>query len=327
MSEVNHNATSFDSESISSQESARAIGQNEVTEKVSGTMVENKQLSPEQSHKASSQTNDHAKLDSESLPQAMDWKKVAHKLREYNRKLLKQEFRLKQELAEINNKFNKFVEKSQNSDSLLARQAEEIKNYQETIALLTQQLTSSQQQLDAREPALEQLSKQYELSQKQTAQLERDCTLLQEKCDRQAFDLLAKEQESQELQIQLSQQQHNALQRETELKRYQEAEASRKEKASSRHQNYPHNKYIQPWSTSSIAEAKIALPKAKSKLAKANKIENTAETIKTAAEIASWSASIAPQKQAKTKTAAKSARVKKPQSLAAVDLPSFPRPQ
>ena len=54
----------------------------------------------------------------------MNWQRVAHKLREYNRKLLKKVFRLEQELAEIDNKFNKYVEKSQNNDALLVQQAE-----------------------------------------------------------------------------------------------------------------------------------------------------------------------------------------------------------
>lgn len=322
MSEVNHNATSFDSESVSQNSGDRAIGQNEVTE-ISDCVVKNGQVSSEQSPSASSQTED-ANLASESSLQEMDWKKVAHKLREYNRKLLKQEFRLKQQLAEINNRFNKSVEKSQNSDLLMARQAEEIENYQETIALLTQQLTSSQQQLDVKEATVEHLTEQYELSQQQTAQLERECTLLQEKYDHKAFELLAKEQQNQELQTQLSHLQHEALQREAELKRYQEAEAARKAKASS-HQNYPHNKYIQPWSTLSMAEPKIALPKAKS--AKAPQIQKPAETIKTAAKIATWSTPIASGKQVESKTAAKSQGGKKPQSLAAVNLPSFPRQQ
>ena len=329
MSEVNHNATSFDSESVLSQSSGdRALGQNEVTE-ISDRLVENEQLSSEQSSEQSSppssQTED-ANLASESSPQEMDWKKVAHKLREYNRKLLKQEFRLKQQLAEINNRFNKSVEKSQNSDLLMARQAEDIENYQETIALLTQQLTSSQQQLDVKEATVEHITEQYELSQQQTAQLERECTLLQEKYNHKAFELLAKEQQNQELQTQLSHLQHEALQREAELKRYQEAEAARKAKANS-HQNYPHNKYIQPWSTSSIAEPKIALPKTKAKSAKAPQIQKPAETIKTTAKIATWSTSTASAKQVESKTAAKSQRGKKPQTLAAVDLPSFPRQQ
>ena len=314
MSEVNHNANSFDSEAISTAPCDRSTGQREVTE-TSESVVEN-------SHLSAGTKQDSTTQNSKPLTQKMDWQKVAHKLREHNRKLYKNIFRLEQELADLDNKFNKYVEKSQNSDLLLAQQAEEIKKYQENVSLLTQQLTTSQKQIEDRELSIERLSEQYQLSQKQTAQLERECTLLQETYNHQRFELTTKERENQELQAQLSQHQQNALQREAELKRYREAEASRK-KVGNRQYSYPHNRYIKPWSTATIAEPKIAFPQAKSKSTKAQK---TAENIEVAAKIATRSA--APQKQTeKTKTTAKSTKGKKPQSLAAVDLPTFPRPQ
>ena len=66
MSEVNHNATSFDSESVLPKTQAIArLGQNEVTETVSDCVVKNGQVSSEQSPSASSQTED-ANLASES---------------------------------------------------------------------------------------------------------------------------------------------------------------------------------------------------------------------------------------------------------------------
>ncbi len=324
MSEANNNATSYNSESILTNQSDLVEQQDEVAENVSESEAKNNQLLAEQlSDSAASQAKNNVNTaNTEDLVQKMNWQRVAHKLREYNRKLLKKVFRLEQELAEIDNKFNKYVEKSQSSDLLLAHQAEEIQNYQEQIALLSQQFTSSQQQIDAQETIIKQLSEQHELSQKQTAQLERECTLLQEKYHHKAFELVAKEQESQELQIQLNQQQHHAIQREAELKRYQEkAQASRQAKATSRNQNYPHNRYIQPWSISTIPEPKIALPKTK-----AQTIPVKQTKTKTAAEIATWSASTA-QVNTEQPEIAKSSQAKKPQSLAAVDLPTFPRPQ
>ncbi|HEY9768289.1 MAG TPA: hypothetical protein V6C71_07235 [Coleofasciculaceae cyanobacterium] len=329
MSEANNNATSYNSESILTNQSDR-VEQDEVAENVSEPEAKNNQLLSEQiSDSAASQAKNNANTaNTEDLVQKMNWQRVAHKLREYNRKLLKKVFRLEQELAEINNKFNKYVEKSQSSDLLLAHQAEEIQNYQEQIALLSQQFNSSQQQIDGQETIIKQLSEQHELSQKQTAQLERECTLLQEKYNDKAFELVAKEQESQELQIQLSQHQRHALQREAELKRYQEkAQASRQAKATSRNQNYPHNRYIQPWSISTIPEPKIALPKTKAQTIPVKQTKTkTAETVKTAAEIATWSASTA-QVNTEQPEIAKSSQAKKPQSLAAVDLPTFPRPK
>ena len=338
MSEANQNTTFFDSESGWDNQSDPSDNEahnpsesnNQVTEIVSESVSENDSLLPgDIANSAVSQGTQCGSMeDSASSTQKMDWQKIAHKLREYNRKLIKKVFRLEQELAEIDNKFSKSVEKSQNSDLLLAHQAEEIKSYQENLALCTQQLTSSQEQIDSQELIIQQISEQHELSQKQAAQLERECTSLQEKYNQQAFELVIKERENQELQSQLNQQQQNALQLEAELKRYQEAETSRKEKATSRHQNYPHNRYIQPWSTSTIPEPKIALPRNKPQATKAEPRDvKTSETIKTAAKIATWSASTVPKQKADKSKTTKSSQSKKPQSLAAVDLPTFPRPQ
>jgi|GEM_PF-1765894 len=350
MSEVNHNSNSLNSESIwinqsnsSDYESVNSLEQqNQIIEESSEAVSKNNSLSPEHlstETKINSVTdarkNPHKLENSGSLSEKMNWQKVAHKLREYNRKLLKKVFRLEQELAEIDNNFNKYLEKSNNSDLLLAQQAEEIKSHQEKFALLNQQLVGSQQQIDSQELIIKQIAEQHELSQKQAAQLERECTLLQEKYNRQAFELVTKEQLSQELHTQLDQQQQTSLQLEAKLKQYQETAISRSEKAAkatSRQQNYPHNRYIQPWSTASIPEPKIALPKNKSQPIKAtlNNLEPS-ETIKTAAKIATWSAEpISHKKMDKSQAASKttkSSESKKPQSLAAIDLPTFPRHQ
>ena len=332
MSQANQNDSSFDNESMLPNQSDGLEQQNEVAETVCKAVVGNPSSPSFVPNPMTVQAKTGAEDDSsDSLTNKMNWQKVAHKLREYNRKLLKKVFRLEQELAEIDNKFNKYVEKSQNSDLLLVHQAEEIKTYQEKLALLTQQLVGSQQQVENQELFIKQISQQHELSQKQTAQLERECTLLQEKYNHKAFELVVKEQETQELQSKLSQQERNALQQEAELKRYQEAAASRKGKASSRHQNYPHNRFIQPWSRSSIPEPKIPLPKVKSQAAPSHRETMPAsEAIKTAAEIATWSvAKTAKSNKSQNKSQLKttnSGNSKKPQSLAAVDLPTFPRP-
>lgn len=313
------------------------MSQNQTTEKASESVDKHDDKSSE--HTANSiecQTTNRVKAEtSGSMSQKMNWQRVAHKLREYNRKLLKKVFRLEQELAEIDNKFNKYIEKSRNSDLLLAQQAEEIKSYQEQFAQLTQQLVNSQQQIDSQELIVQQIAEQHELSQQQAAQLERECTSLQEKYNDQAFELVTKEQKNQELQLELNQQQQNTLQLEAQLKQYQESAIARQSKATNRHQNYPHNRYIQPWSTTSIPEPKIALPRNKPQpTAASKKDETTSETIKTAAKIATWAADsvslkVSSKKTDKSQTASKttnSSQSKKPQSLAAIDLPTFPRP-
>ncbi|MEL6441355.1 MAG: hypothetical protein AAFQ80_19140 [Cyanobacteria bacterium J06621_8] len=268
------------------------------------------------------QENNQPEVGESSIPK-MDWQKVAHKLREYNRRLLKKVFRLEQELAEIDNKFNRYVEKSQNSDLLLAKQAEEIKAYQDQLSVLTQELVTAQQQAARQELVIQQLSDKHELAQKQTAQLERECTLLQEKSAHQALELAVKDEESIELQNQLHQQQQTAQEKEAELKRYQSAAKSRQEKAIKQQNNYPHNRFVQPWSTNAIPEPKIAFPRNNSLAIKEKTSHSkTREASKTAAKITTWSAA-----NGKEKKPQKSTPTKKPQSLAAVDLPTFPRPQ
>ncbi|MEM8717902.1 MAG: hypothetical protein AAGE84_01145 [Cyanobacteria bacterium P01_G01_bin.39] len=336
MSEANQNHNFGDLESMLSNQSDSSDywrddyteEQNQMAEAVGKSRVNNSDSETKTASELvlEQNTSSSIKANKESVTQKMNWQKVAHKLREYNRKLLKKVFRLEQELAEIDNKFNKYVEKSQNSDILLAHQAEEIKKYQEQITLLTQQLATSQQHVEQQNLLNKKISEQQQFSQQQTAQLERECTLLQEKYTRQAYELTTKEQENDQLRIQLNQQQQHTLEQEAELKKYQAA-ALRKEKATSNQKNYPHNRYIQPWSTSTIAEPKIALPR-KSQPAKFERTHSpTSDTIKTAAEIATRSASTLPNQKTEKSQPVKPPRSKKPQSLAAVDLPTFPRPQ
>ena len=267
----------------------------------------------------------------------MNWQKVAHKLREYNRKLLKKVFRLEQELADIDNKFTKYVEKSRSSDVLVAQQEKEISKYQEQEALHNSQLANLQAIIDQKEANAAKLLEQYESAQQHAAQLERDCALLQENYNHQAYELTTKDREIKELQSKLNQQQRSALQQKAELQRYQEKLAVSatiptipvKEPVIPKRKSYSNQRTIQPWSNSATPETKIALPKGKSTSIPVRKVPPS-ETAKTAAQIATWSASQAKEKLAspgnKTTEQSKSSVRVKPQSLAAVDLPTFPRP-
>ena len=166
---------------------------------------------------------------SESQEQKMDWQRVAHKLREYNRKLLKQVFRLEQDLAEVENKFNKQIDKARSSDLLVAQQAEEIKSYQEQIAKFERKsdrkLAKLQQVATTQSNALNNLTQQYELAQQQTARIERDCVALQSDCNNKIYELTIKEREIKDLKAKLSQQQRYAIQHKAELERYKEVTA------------------------------------------------------------------------------------------------------
>ena len=312
--------------------------------------------------------------------QKMNWQKVAHKLREYNRKLLKKLFRLEQELADIDNKFTKYVEKSRSNDVLLSQQEQEIRKYQEQIESfdrtiadyqetierkevitinLSQQQDLSQQRIarleqeieeykeqtktfdcafaerqaiiDRQENALAELSKQKDLSQQQAALMERDCALLQESYNHRVYELTAKDKEITELQNKLSQQQRATAQYQAELKREREKQATSgviptKEPTIPERQSSSPQRTIKPWSTSVVPEKNIILPKTKSQPIAAKK-NSPLERIETVTQIASWSASQEKQNQTNKTTAKSQFSVKaKPKSLAAVDLPTFPRP-
>jgi hypothetical protein len=315
MSEVNHNAGGFDSESTLPK-GDRSVEQHNQSPINADKLKGESDRVPEVTNPAT--------LQAKKSVQKMNWQKLAHKLREHNRKLYKQVFRLEQDLAEITNKYNKYVEKCKSNDLLMAHQAEEIKSDRESIALCSQQLANERQEADNKEIVIEQLSQKYELSQKQTAQLERECTLLQEKYNNQAYELANKEKENQKLKSELERHQQIILEYETRQKRESEAKTSNKTNS---HKNYPHNRYIQPWSISSFPESKISLPKTKLQPLKAKHAETKA-AIKIAPEIATHS-KLANKNQTDKSNTANSAKSssKKPQSLAAVELPTFPRPK
>ena len=344
MTEANHNANSFNSElnlGLSKTEHDNLEDKRvEASAAENSSGLEDNSLSVDSPPEAAVRQNcdSDSSITRSSDEQKMNWQKVAHKLREYNRKLLKKVFRLEQELADIDNKFSKYVEKSRSSDVLVAQQEKEIRQYREEAALFDSKQANLQIAIDQKEITIANLSQQYELSQQQTAQLERECALLQENYNDRVYELTTKDREIKDLQNKLNQQQRSALQYKAELQRYQEKLAastptstptiSIKEPVIPRRQSHSHQKTIAPWSTSNISETKITLlPKEKSQSIPARKTARS-KAIETAAQIATWSASQPQEKPSKTNpTTAKprsSVRVK-PKSLAAVDLPTFPR--
>lgn len=158
--------------------------------------------------------------------QNIDWHKLAHKLREHNRKLLKKVFHLEQEVAETNNRINEHKVRSQSTDMLIAQQAEEINHNQEEIAHLIQELETSQQEVHTQNVLVESLSKQLEKANENFAQLERDCALLQEKDNQQTHNLLIKTQQLQELSARLNRQQRYTLQYKAALDNYLDVASS-----------------------------------------------------------------------------------------------------
>ena len=344
MTEANNNANSFNSEFKLESSNLENMNQANKTEGASATAKEVKLAHhdlPLEKSIDPGENQEQNPVISEPIQAGehkMNWQKVAHKLREYNRKLLKKVFRLEQELADIDNKFNKCIEKSKSSDLLVAQQERELRKYQEETELFESHLAEHQATIKQKEIILNELSEQYQLAQQEAAQLERDCALLQENYNHQVYELTVKDKEIKELKDKLNQQQRSALQYKAELQRYQEQTNTTiatpakiaKQPAIPVRQSYSPQRTIQPWSTSAVAETKISLPKTKSKPIAVKKAIPT-ETIKTKtpSQIASWSASQAKKtatSSVKNNSASSQSSIKaKPTSLAAVDLPTFPR--
>lgn len=231
--------------------------------------------------------------------QNINWHKTAHKLREHNRKLIKQVFQLEQEQADLEDRLQLQLEKSYSSDTAIAQQAEQIENGLERISLLSEQLEMARCKAEDDRDALEHLAQQLEMSQRQAARLERECALLQESHNEKTFQLSNKDKQIQELTARL-QQNPNVLQS-SSLNKYDRQSAALKGTPS----KMPQLKQpIQVWSVA-VTQDKLPLS------ATASSTSNQKATNKTS----EW---IAP-------AIAKSQSTKKVKSLAAVELPKFPR--
>lgn len=325
MSEVNNNANQFD---VSS--SFESVGE---LNNSSGSETENIITESNFLH-SSEQTNDLESIDDAKVSdleasetpsevhhstKKMDWQKVAHKLREYNRKLLKKVFKLEQDLADIENKFKTQTEKSQNSDRILAKQAEEIKEFQEQIATLSKQLETSKQEAQSRKLLVENLSQQLTSSQKQTANLERECALVQETCNDRADQLITKTKEAEELSTRLSRQQRYTLQYkaalDNHLNKATTAESELQETSNNSSLEVK-NSPIQAWSSPAI-DTPVSLPITNAKPVEVKSLSDRKQLEPNTSKITEWPAPAIAQ----TKTT----KNKKSKSLASVKLPRFPR--
>lgn len=264
---------------------------------------------------------------SENSNICMDWQKVAHKLREHNRKLLKKVFKLEQELAEIDNSFQQQTKQSQNSDILIAQQAEEIKECQQELENLSQKYLFSQQEIEEQKLVIEERTQQLRLSQQHTAQLERECSLLQEKCNDKTYEVSSQQQKIEELSARLDRQQRYTLEYKAVFDKYNNEVAPNRA-----NHNTPVNKLfkaknqpIKPWSVAITGE-KTALPSVPQKISTPTKVAKATKVTHRQAEknlqdqtgsssVTEWPAP----------AIAKVNKEKQPQSLAAVELPQFPR--
>lgn len=141
--------------------------------------------------------------------QDIDWHKLAHKLREHNRKLLKKVFQLEQEVIESEQALKEQKKLSHSNDLYAAKQAEKINHYQEQIADLAQKIETSHQETHSQQVVIETLTQQLDSSQQKAAKLEKECTELQEVNKTKSERLLAQQQQIQELTNRLNRQQQH----------------------------------------------------------------------------------------------------------------------
>lgn len=142
----------------------------------------------------------------------IDWHRLAHKLREHNRKLLKKVFQLEQEIIESNKALEEHIKRSRSNDLYVAKQADIINEYQEEIAELGQKITTYQQEKSSQKFVIDNLENKLNISERNNSKLEQKCNELQQEKDLQTRELLEKEQQIQELNIRFNRQQQYLLQ-------------------------------------------------------------------------------------------------------------------
>lgn len=283
---------------------------------------------------------DSSAVASDCSQKKIDWHKLAHKLREHNRQLLKKIFKLEQEIAEVNNRLEEQINRSQRTDLLIAQQAEELNCDREEIARLVRELERSQQENQSQQTFIETLSKQLEGSQEQVAQLERECAFLQENCNKQTQELIVKEEQTKELHTRLHRQQSYTLQYKAALDQYLDissAHTKNEPKLSDPSFRFE-TKPIQAWSisleekgASATKSSYLNLPtqnSADNLQSRESKQDSAVEHCQTAVSQKGGVADIGTQSKETnwpSPAIATANADKKPKSLAAVELPRFPR--
>lgn len=148
----------------------------------------------------------------ESRNKDADWFALAQKMRQRNRRLLEQIAQLQNALSEKQDALNAEMVRSQEQDSLIVRQGEELNTLQEQLTRLFHTLESSHQAATRQQILIETLSEQLQSSQERVAQLERECALTQQRNNEQSHQLVQSANTCRELKTRLHRQQQQTLQ-------------------------------------------------------------------------------------------------------------------
>lgn len=154
-----------------------------------------------------SQPKQKKAADSSAKSNSIDWHKLAHKLREHNRKLLKKVFQLEQEILESTQALEEQKEMAHNNDLFASKQAQKINQHQEEIAQLLKKIDRYQQEAHTHVSQINSLSQQLDNAQQKVAETAQECVQLQKSNNEKSYELLNQREEIQELTNRLSQQQ------------------------------------------------------------------------------------------------------------------------
>lgn len=199
-----------------------------------------------------------SETDSEVKNKDADWFALVQKMRERNRRLFEQVNQLKQALKDKQQGLAAELMRSQERDALLAAQTEEIQVLQGQLTRLFQTLESSHQSGQRQQILIETLSEQLQSSQERVAQLERECSLIQQRYNEQSHQLVQEANACRELRIRLQRQQQQTLQFKIALEKCLEMPATTSSEGQEAHYKsdippgcLPKNQPIQPWSANS----------------------------------------------------------------------------
>ncbi|MGB2924628.1 MAG: hypothetical protein WBB82_04970 [Limnothrix sp.] len=178
---------------------------------------------------------------------------IARKLRQHNRELVKTVVQLEQALAESQERLQTHIARSRSADTLLDQQSENLSDTQAEIDRLNEALDHAKQEIRDHKAVITELNLKFKKSQIQLAQIERECSLLQESHSEQQHRLVAAEQEVMDLQSRLERQQRYTIQYKSALEQQQPApEIEEPIIIAPKQSPVPKVSRIQPWSEQTL---------------------------------------------------------------------------
>ncbi len=168
----------------------------------------------------------HESLESNVIQNRIDWSDRAYKLRQKNLAFCKKISQLEQTLAESQEQLLSEQKRAQNAEIFIARQTEEVGSAQQKYNSLLQKLEAARQEVKNKQVTIDSIYAKLAASQEHVARIERECAILQENYHEQQYKLLETEQQAKELNIRLEQQQRYTLEYKTVLDRHAENTAA-----------------------------------------------------------------------------------------------------